>query len=244
MNKYNGIIISLIAGMSTIIGYFSIYIKGEKDKIISRTLSFAGGVMIMLSIIDLIPSSISSLNENYNYFMAIFYCSIFFIVGFIVSYLIQNVVHEKEELSKTGIISMIGIILHNIPEGMATYILSSINLKLGIILSIAIIMHNIPEGVGISVPIYYGTGSKKKAFIYILISGISEPLGAVISMLFLYKYINITIMGVIYAVIAGIMVYIGYFELIKISRQYGKNVKLFTLLGALFILIVEIILKL
>lgn len=244
MNKYNGLIISLIAGMSTIIGFFSIYIKGEKGKIISRALSFAGGVMVMLSIIDLIPSSISSLKENYSYFMTIFYCLIFFAVGFIVSHFIQNIVKEQDELSKTGIISMIGIILHNIPEGMATYMLSSINLKLGIILSIAIVMHNIPEGIGISIPIYCGTGNKKKAFIYTLISGISEPVGAIISMLFLYKFINITIMGVIYAVIAGIMVYIGYFELIKISKQYGENVKLFTLLGALFILIVEIILKL
>ena len=244
MNKYNGLIISLIAGMSTIIGFFSIYINGDKGKIISRTLSFAGGVMIMLSIIDLIPSSISSLKETYSYFMTIFYCLIFFVVGFIVSHFIQNIVNEQDELSKTGIISMIGIILHNIPEGIATYVLSSINLKFGIILAIAIIMHNIPEGVGISIPIYYGTGSKKKALVYTLISGISEPVGAVISMLFLYKHINISLMGEIYSVIAGIMVYIGYFELIKISKQHGENVKLFTLLGALFILIVEIILKL
>ena len=244
MNKYNGLIISLIAGMSTIIGFFSIYINGDKGKIISRTLSFAGGVMIMLSVIDLMPSSIQSLKENNNYFMAIFYSLIFFIVGFIVSHFIQSFVHENDGLSKAGIISMIGIILHNIPEGIATYVLSSINLKFGIILAIAIIMHNIPEGVGISIPIYYGTGSKKKAFVYTLISGISEPVGAVISMLFLYKHINISLMGEIYSVIAGIMVYIGYFELIKLSNQYGENVKLFTLLGALFILIVEIILKL
>ena len=132
MNKYNGLIISLIPGMSTIIGFFSIYIKGKKEKIISRTLSFAGGVMVMLSIIDLIPSSISSLKGTYSYFMTIFYCLIFFAVGFIASHFIQNIVKEQDELSKTGIISMIGIILHNIPEGMATYMLSSINLKLGI----------------------------------------------------------------------------------------------------------------
>lgn len=198
----------------------------------------------MLSIIDLMPSSIESLNENNSYFLAIFYNLVFFIAGFIASHLIQNFVQEQDELSKTGIISMIGIILHNIPEGIATYMLSSINHKLGIILSIAIIMHNIPEGIGISIPIYCGTGNKKKAFIYTLISGISEPIGAVISMLFLYKFINITIMGMVYAIIAGIMVYIGYFELIKVSKKYEENVNLFTLLGALFILIVEIILKL
>ena len=244
MNKYNGIIISLIEGMSTLIGFFSIYIKGDKNRIISRTLSFAGGVMIMLSIIDLIPSSISSLKENYNCFIALFYCSIFFIIGFIASHLIQNIVQEQDVLSKTGIISMIGIILHNIPEGMATYMLSSINFKLGLMLSIAIVMHNIPEGIGISIPIYCGTGNKKKAFVYTLISGLSEPFGAIISVIFLHKFINLTIMGAIYSIIAGIMIYIGYFELIKISKQYGNSVKKFTLYGALFILIVEIILKL
>lgn len=244
MNKYNGIIISLIAGMSTLIGFFSIYIKGDKNRIISRTLSFAGGVMIMLSIIDLIPSSISSLKENYNCFIALFYCLIFFIIGFIASHLIQNIVQEQDVLSKTGIISMIGIILHNIPEGMATYMLSSINFKLGLMLSIAIVMHNIPEGIGISIPIYCGTGNKKKAFVYTLISGLSEPFGAIISMIFLHKFINLTIMGATYSIIAGIMIYIGYFELIKISKQYGNSVKKFTLYGALFILIVEIILKL
>lgn len=244
MNKYNGLIISLIAGASTIIGFFSIYIKGNKDKTISRTLSFAGGVMIMLSIIDLIPSSILNLSKSNNYSFAILYTIIFFVIGFTSSYFIQNFVHEKEELSKTGIISMIGIILHNIPEGIATYMLSSIDLRLGILFSIAIIMHNIPEGVGISIPIYYGTGNKKKAFMYTLISGISEPFGAIISMLFLHKYISEYFMGIIYAVIAGIMIYIGYFELIKTAKKQKNYVNYFTLIGALFILVVEIILKL
>lgn len=244
MNKYNGLIISLIAGMSTLIGFFFIYIKGDKNKIISRTLSFAGGVMIMLSIIDLIPSSVLYLNKSNKSLFAMLICFTFVITGFLISHLIQKFVHLDEDLSKTGIISMIGIVLHNIPEGVATYMLSSINIKLGIFLAIAIIMHNIPEGIGISIPIYYGTGNKIKAFIYTLISGLSEPLGAIISMLFLHNFINISSMGVIYAVIAGIMIYIGYFELIKTSNQYEKNVKLFTLYGALLILAVEILLKL
>lgn len=198
----------------------------------------------MLSIIDLIPSSVLYLNKSNKSFFAMLICFTFVITGFLISHLIQKFVHVGEELSKTGIISMIGIALHNIPEGVATYMLSSINIKLGIFLAIAIIMHNIPEGIGISIPIYYGTGNKIKAFIYTLISGLSEPLGAIISMLFLHKFINISSMGVIYAVIAGIMIYIGYFELIKTSNQYEKNVKLFTLYGALFILVVEILLKL
>ena len=127
MNKYNGLIISLIAGMSTLIGFFFIYIKGDKNKIISRTLSFAGGVMIMLSIIDLIPSSVLYLNKSNKSFFAMLICFTFVITGFLISHLIQKFVHVGEELSKTGIISMIGIALHNIPEGVATYMLKFAN---------------------------------------------------------------------------------------------------------------------
>lgn len=244
MNKYFGLIISLVAGLSTIIGYFSIYIKGNKNKIISSFLAFSSGVMITLSIIDLLPSSIEYLNETKSIYISIFYSFILFIVGIILSFIIDKLNKEKEGLYKTGIISMIGIILHNIPEGIATYILSTINIKLGILLSIAIILHNIPEGVGISIPIYYSTKSKKKALIYTTISGFSEPFGALLSFLFLSKYINVTIIGLLYSLIAGLMIYIGYFELFRTSKRYNHNTINYLLLGSLFILVIEIILKL
>lgn len=243
MNKYNGLILSLIAGMSTIIGYFSIYIKGDKNKIISKSLSFAGGVMIMISIIDLIPSSISYLNNENSMLMSVIYSFIFFLIGFILSDFIEKSITKEEGLYKTGVISMIGIILHNIPEGIATYLVSSVDLKLGILLTIAIIMHNIPEGIGIAIPIYYGTNNKIKAFIYTLISGFSETLGALLSFIFLYKFISLNMIGLIYAIIAGLMIYIGYFEMINTSKKYKINVKNFTLLGFLVVLIIEIILK-
>jgi len=243
MNKYLGIIISLIAGLSTIIGYFSIYIKGEKNKIISSFLAFSAGVMIALSVIDLLPSSLEYLNESNNIYISIFYSAIFFSIGMFTSLLIDKINNKKEGLYKTGIISMIGIILHNIPEGIATYVLSTIDIRLGILLGVAIILHNIPEGIGIAIPIFYSTKSKTKTLLYVIIAGLSEPFGAVISLLFLSKYINIITLAFIYSLIAGLMIYIGYFELYKTSRKYNKNVKNFTFLGAIFILILEIILK-
>lgn len=243
MNKYFGLIISLVAGLSTIIGYFSIYIKGNKNKIISLFLAFSSGVMITLSIIDLLPSSIEYLSDTKSIYVSIFYSFILFIVGIILSSIIDKL-NKEEGLYKTGIISMIGIILHNIPEGIATYILSTIDIKLGLLLAIAIILHNIPEGVGISIPIYYSTKSKKKALLYTIISGLSEPFGALLSFLFLSKYINITIIGLLYSLIAGLMIYIGYFELFKTSKKYNNNTNNYLLLGSLFILIIEIILKL
>lgn len=242
MNKYNGIIISLIAGLSTLLGYFSVYIKGNKEKIIGNSLSFSAGVMIMLSIIDLLPSSIDNFSYNYNLTISIIYSFIFFILGYIISKFFNTKIKTKNELYNVGLSTMLGIIIHNLPEGIVTYILSTINLKLGILFSIAIILHNIPEGIGISIPIYYSTKSKKKAFLYTFISGISEPLGAILSMIILYKYVNNFILGILLSIISGLMIYISFNELIKISKKYIKKYK-YIYFGMIFILIVELLLK-
>lgn len=241
MNKLYGLIVSFIAGISTLIGYFSIYIKGDKKKIISISLSFAGGVMITLSLIDLLPSGINNIKTTNNITTLIYTIMLFF-TGFFICHFINKINKEEDELYKTGIISMIGIIIHNIPEGIATYALSSMDLRLGIVLAIAIIFHNIPEGIGIAVPIYYSTKNKKKAFIYTFVSGISELFGALITMLFLSKYITEKTIGMLYLIISGLMIYIGYNKLIKTSKMYKHNI-IYSIIGSLFIIIVEIILK-
>ena len=239
MNKYYGIIVSSIAGISTLVGYLFIYIKADKNKVISKSLSFASGVMLTLSLVDLIPTSINYLKMDNR---SLLYAVLFFFVGIILCLIINNKIKENDVLYKTGILSMIGIMIHNIPEGIVTYILSTVDMKLGLIFAIAIILHNIPEGISISVPIYYSKKSKKKAFLYTMISGLSEPLGALLSMIFLYKYISNFLIAILFSLIAGLMSYISIFELMKTSFKYDKN-KIYKLYGSFFILIVEILLK-
>ena len=239
MNKYYGIIVSSIAGISTLVGYLFIYIKADKNKVISKSLSFASGVMLTLSLVDLIPTSINYLKMDNR---SLLYAILFFFVGIILCLIINNKIKENDVLYKTGILSMIGIMIHNIPEGIVTYILSTVDMKLGLIFAIAIILHNIPEGISISVPIYYSKKSKKKAFLYTMISGLSEPLGALLSMIFLYKYISNFLIAILFSLIAGLMSYISIFELMKTSFKYDKN-KIYILYGSFFILIVEILLK-
>lgn len=120
---------------------------------------------------------------------------------------------------------MIAIILHNVPEGIATFMTSTNDLKLGITLTIAITLHNIPEGISIAVPIFYATQQKRKAIFYTFISGISELFGAIIAYLFLAKYMTDTLMGVLFSFIAGIMIHISVYELIPTSKSY-RQVKL------------------
>ena len=120
---------------------------------------------------------------------------------------------------------MIAIILHNVPEGIATFMTSSNDLKLGITLTIAIALHNIPEGISIAIPIYYATTKKTKAIFYTFISGISELIGAIIAYLFLARYMTDAMMGILFSLIAGIMIHISIYELIPTSKSY-KEVKL------------------
>ena len=139
---------------------------------------------------------------------------------------------------------MLAIILHNIPEGMATFMASNTDISLGISLTIAIALHNIPEGISISVPIYYATNSKIKAISYTALSGLSELFGAIITYLFLKPFINDIIMGLLFSIIAGIMMHISVYELLPTSLRYKENSKtiIFFLVGVLFMYISSLLL--
>jgi len=238
MSTTTAFILSTIAGLSTLIGTTIIFIfKKKTDKIITFSLAFASGVMICVSLTDLIPESINLINNTLFSFPTILITSIFISLGILLSIFINKTLpNDKDKLYKVGIFSMIAIILHNIPEGIATFITSTNQIALGISLTIAIALHNIPEGISISVPIYYSTGSKKKAFLYTLLSGLSEPFGALIAFLFLQPYVNDLMLGFVFAIIAGIMLHISFYELLPTSLNY-KNKKLTSLAFILGVLV-------
>jgi len=197
--------------------------------------------MITISLTDLIPESINLLHTKFKLFPTFLISFIFIVIGIILSTTIDNNIKTKREgeLYKVGVISMLAIILHNIPEGIATFLSTENNISLGLSLAIAITLHNIPEGISISVPIYYAKKSKLKAFTYTLIAGLSEPLGALIAYLFLKNIVNDTLMGILMALIAGIMLQIAIYELLPTSLNY-KNKKTtikYFILGIIFMTI-------
>ena len=207
-----------------------IFVKNrDKDKLICASLAFAAGVMICVSITDLVPESILMLKKDFSGISVIFMSFLFIIIGGITSMIIEKILptYENKEyhngLFKVGIISMIAIIIHNVPEGIATFISTTRDTSLGISLTIAIALHNIPEGISIGVPIYYSTGSRFKAFLYTFISGLSEPFGALITYLFLAPFVNDIILGLLFSFIAGIMISIGFCELIPASKKYNYS---------------------
>ena len=224
------------------IGTIPIFVKiKNENKVIAASLSFASGVMMCVSILDLIPEAIRYLSSNFNCFLIIILCLIFIILGVILSMILDNITdkfNNKNNLFNVGILSMIVIILHNIPEGIVTFIVSNKNIMLGVSICIAIALHNIPEGISISVPIYYSTNSKFKAIIYTLISAMSELFGAIITYFFLNRYINDKVIGLILSFTAGIMIQIASNKLLPTGNDYdNKLAKLFFVIGFIFMLI-------
>ena len=232
-------VISSIAGLSTLIGAIVILIKKKNiNNFILKTMAFSAGVMLSLSILDLLPESMKFLSTNFYKTPAILISLIFLSVGVLISIFIdKKVPTDNNNLYKVGFVSMIAMIIHNIPEGIATFITTNNDITLGISLAIAIALHNIPEGISIALPIYYSTNKKKKAIFYTLISGISEPFGAILAFLFL-KPSNI-ILGIIFGLISGIMIHISCYELMPSSLKY-KNYQssiLYFIIGSIFVII-------
>ena len=217
-------VLTFLAGFSTLLGLMIINIKINNNyKIIVGSLSFAAGVMICISIIDLIPESLNLLSEGFDSFKVILFCFISIVFGVIIAVIFDKIIQDNnmdKSLYKIGIISMITIIIHNIPEGIITFISTTANTSLGIKLAIAIAMHNIPEGISIGVPIYYGLNDKKKAYKYTLISALSEPLGGLLAFIFIGNHISNLSLGILFGIIAGIMISISINELLAKAINY------------------------
>lgn len=227
MNTINSFLITTLAGLSTIIGIIPCFINSsKKENLIASSLAFSSGIMITISLISLIPEATTLLTNTYKQFPSFLICSIFVIVGILISTTIDEKIERKlnkSRLYKLGLITTITLILHNIPEGITTFLSSTTNEYLGIKLSLAIALHNIPEGISIAIPIYYSTKNKFKTFMYTLIAGFSETIGALLAYIFLKNIITPTILSITLAITAGIMISISVYEFLPESYSYKKN---------------------
>jgi len=154
------------------------------------------------------------------------------------------------KLLRMGLFTALAIGIHNFPEGLATFLAALQDPSLGVAIAVAIALHNIPEGISVSVPIYYATGDRKKAFTYSLLSGLAEPVGAGVAYVVLRFLVGgesgvipPQIMGLLFGGVAGIMVYISLDELLPTSRAYGKgHDSLFGLLAGMLVMALSLLL--
>lgn len=225
------ILLSLVAGLATAVGAgFAIYFQKENKRALCISLGFAGGVMFVLSFLELLPEGVTLIQSQMNETMGLLMVGLSFMLGMLIASLVDKTMGEKdgsakenEKFYKLGLTTTVAMMLHNFPEGVITFIAGYQDIRLGFIVALGIILHNIPEGVAIGAPIYYATKSRKKAVGYSLIAGLSEPLAAVLTMVFFRNYITDFILGLSLSFVAGIMVNIAVYELMKTAVKESKG---------------------
>lgn len=225
-------VLTIFAGLSTGIGSaIAYFIRKPKTIYLSFSLGLSAGVMIYISFMELLPDAVESVGE--------IRAPVIFFAGIALIALIDLFIPETQNphdykqfdetaepqatqgLMRTGLLTALAIGIHNFPEGLATFGTTISDVRLGIFIAIAIAIHNIPEGLSVSVPIFYATGNKKKAFIYSFLSGLAEPMGACLGFLILLPFLSEPVLASLLAFVAGIMVYISLDELLPMAHRFG-----------------------
>ncbi|MBP6430115.1 MAG: zinc transporter ZupT [Bacteroidales bacterium] len=256
-------LLTLFAGLSTGIGsVIAFFAKSTNKKFLSFSLGLSAGVMIYISFVELFPQSQRILIQEYGREMGMSVTVLFFFVGVLLIGIIDRLVPQAEnphemrsvedmeekpktnaKLMRVGVMTAIVIAIHNFPEGIATFISALESPKLGIAIAVAVAIHNIPEGIAVSIPIYQATGSKKKAFWFSFLSGLAEPVGAILAYLILMPFLSPTLLACIFALVAGIMVFISLDELLPAAREYGEHhISIYGLITGMAIMAISLIL--
>jgi ZIP family zinc transporter len=236
--------LTIFAGLSTGFGsLMSFFSKKFSPKLLAGSLGLSAGVMIYVSLVEIFFKAKDALSVQFGDKTGYTFTVISFFAGIAVIAIIDKLIpsfenpHEigninesnleasgnNKKLLRMGMFSALAIAIHNFPEGLATFMGALSDPTLGISIAVAIAIHNIPEGIAVSVPIYYATKSRNKAFWLSLLSGLAEPVGAILGYFILRSIFNETTFGVLFAGVAGIMVYISLDELLPTAEEYGEH---------------------
>jgi zinc transporter, ZIP family len=237
--------LTLFAGLSTGIGSaLAFFANRTNTRFLSVALGFSAGVMVYVSLVEIFAKARLSLADVYPEQKAHLLTVVFFFVGVGIIALIDMLIPSAEnpheirkveemekmpangtdpKLMRMGLFTALAIAIHNFPEGLATFTAAISDPGLGIAIAVAVAIHNIPEGIAVSIPIFYATGSRKKAFWYSFASGLAEPIGALVGFLILMPFMGPVAFGYLFASVAGIMVFISFDELLPSARKYGEH---------------------
>lgn len=236
------LMLTLGAGLATGIGStIALFAHRTNKRLLSFSLGLSGGVMIYVSFVELFQQAREAIGAIYGPQTGMGITTLAFFGGVLLIGVIDRLVpsfenphemHSVEEMNRRphdrklmrmGLMTALVIGIHNFPEGIATFMSAIDNPTLGIAIAAAIAIHNIPEGIAVSVPIYYATGSRRKAFLLSLSSGLAEPIGALLAYAVLLPFLSPTLLGCLFGFVAGIMVFISLDELLPAAEEYGEH---------------------
>ena len=235
------ILMTTAAGLSTGLGGLAaLFSRRPTDRLLSFSQGFAGGVMLTVSLSDMLPHAVEGYLEVKQRPQAVGAAVSLFFVGMVIALLLQNCLPEPRperlasatqersagqlmRAARSAIVTTAVILLHNLPEGVLTLFTGYANPRFGFTLTLAIALHNIPEGIAVSIPVFYATGSRWKAVVLSLLSGLAEPVGA-LGVFFLFRrLITPLFLNGLVAAIAGIMSFVSVSELLPESFSYEKK---------------------
>ncbi|GAB1416517.1 zinc transporter ZupT [Paludibacter sp.] len=256
--------LTLFAGLATGIGsVIGLLHKKFNPKFLAASLGFSAGVMIYVSLVEIFAKARFALSEKFGSTTGYWYTVIGFFIGIAIIAIIDKIIpevenpheihktknydspkkHDKSKLMRMGLFSALAIGIHNFPEGLATFMAGLHTPTLGVSIAVAIAIHNIPEGLAVSVPVYYATKSRKKAFVLSFLSGLAEPIGALIGYFLLKWFFTDSVFGFVFAAVAGIMVYISLDELLPTAEEYGEHhVAIYGLIGGMAVMALSLVL--
>ncbi|MGI6731046.1 MAG: zinc transporter ZupT [Anaerovoracaceae bacterium] len=256
--------LTLFAGLSTGIGSaIALLTQKTNTRFLSISLGFSAGVMIYVSFTDILVKANNALTLAFGHKSGAWATAGGFFVGILFIAIIDKMIPETEnphevhtveemdgkseehkaKLMRMGLFTALALAIHNFPEGLATFMAALSDPMLGISIAVAISIHNIPEGIAVAVPVFYATGSRKKAFQVSFLSGLAEPAGALVGFLILFRFLNDAIFGLVFAFVAGIMVYISLDELLPAAEEYGEHhLAIYGLVGGMAVMALSILL--
>jgi ZIP family zinc transporter len=243
---FHAFLLTAFAGLSTGVGsMLAFFCKKTNTRVLSVALGFSAGVMIYVSFVEIFQKARMSLVAKYGDPVGTMITTAAFFGGMLIIALIDKLIPSFEnphevyrieemdrpsegtkkdmKLFRMGLFAALAIAIHNFPEGLATFVSGLKDPGLGLSIAIAIAIHNIPEGIAVSIPIYYATGDRKKAFTLSFLSGLAEPLGALIGYGLLMYFFDDLVFGILFASVAGIMVFISLDELLPTAQEYGEH---------------------
>lgn len=243
-NYYSALLLTLFAGLSTGIGSaLAIMVKHTNRRFLTFSLGFSAGVMLYVSFMEIMPQSRQTIESIAPASQGALISTLAFFGGIGLIWLIDRLVPDFENphemnmiggietggasdearLHRMGLLTAGAIAIHNFPEGLAVFFSALSDQNLGIAIAATVALHNIPEGMAVAVPIYFATKSRARAFNYSFLSGLAEPLGAIIGYTLLKPFLNPFIFGIVLGGVAGIMVYISLDELLPAAEQNGEH---------------------
>ncbi|NLW96735.1 MAG: zinc transporter ZupT [Xanthomonadaceae bacterium] len=232
--------VTTAAGLATGFGGLLVFAsKSPNARLLAFGLAFAGGAMVYVSLGEILTKSIASFSMHYGERLGFTWGTLSFLAGVLVIVTIDRLVpnpherlevddpyfreHNRDYVRRVGLLTAVAITAHNFPEGLATFFATLENPGVGLPLAFAIAIHNVPEGIAIAVPVYFATNNKAYAFTACLLSGLAEPVGAILGYALLRPFLSEAVFGAVFGIIAGVMVFLALDELLPAAKRYAKG---------------------